>query len=144
MLAGIAAQLLAETLPRWLSHSLAPQPQREEDATYTKLLSKGDGEIDWQLPAHQIWRRVRAFYPWPSCYTTWQGKRLKIVEAIPVLGKQGEPGRVVSLRVGGVGVQRGEGILTLLRVQLEGKRDMSVEEFLRGHRGFVGELLPSL
>jgi methionyl-tRNA formyltransferase len=143
-LAGIAAQLLAETLPRWLSHSLASQPQRDEGVTYTKLLSKGDGEIDWQLPALQIWRRVRAFYPWPGCYTTWQGKRLKIVEAIPILGEQGEPGRVVSLRVGGVGVQSGEGILILLRVQLEGKRDMSAEEFLRGHRGFIGELLTSL
>ena len=143
-LAQIAAQLLAETLPRWLSHSLTPQPQQEEGATYTKLLSKGEGEIDWQLPAPQIWQRVRAFYPWPGCSTTWQGKRLKIVEAIPLPGKRGEPGRVIPLGRGEIGVQTGEGVLRLLRVQLEGRREMSAEEFLRGQRGFSGALLPSL
>ncbi len=143
-LAQIAAQLLEETLPRWLSRSLTPQPQREEGATYTKLLSKGEGEIDWQLPASQIWRRVRAFYPWPGCYTKLQGKMLKIVKAIPFPGERGEPGRVVTIDRGEVGVQTGEGILRLLRVQLEGRREMSAEEFLRGQRGFRGALLPSL
>ncbi len=143
-LAQIAAQLLEETLPRWLSHLLTPQPQREEEATYTKLLSKEEGEIDWQIPASQIWRRVRAFYPWPGCYTTWQGKMLKIVEAVPLRGERGGPGRVVSLGRGEVGVQSGGGILRLLRVQLEGRREMSAEEFLRGHRAFIGALLTSL
>jgi len=143
-LAQIAAQLLEETLPRWLSHLLTPQPQRKEEATYTKLLSKEEGEIDWQIPAPQIWRRVRAFYPWPGCYTTWQGKMLKIVEAVPLRGERGEPGRVVSLDRGEVGVQSGAGILRLLRVQLEGRREMSAEEFLRGHRAFIGALLTSL
>jgi len=143
-LAQIAAQLLGETLPRWLSRSLTPQPQSEDGATYTKLLSKGDGEIDWQLPASQIWRRVRAFYPWPGCYTTWRVKMLKIVEAVPLPGERGEPGRVVPLDRGEVGVQCGDGTLTLLRVQLEGRREMSAEDFLRGHRDFIGAILPSL
>ncbi len=143
-LAQIAAQLLEETLPRWLSHSLTPQPQQEQDATYTKLLSKEEGEIDWQIPALQIWRRVRAFYPWPGCYTAWQGRMLKIVEAVPLRGERGEPGRVVYVGRGDVGVQSGEGLLRLLRVQLAGRREMSAEEFLRGHTAFIGALLPSL
>jgi methionyl-tRNA formyltransferase len=142
-LAQIAAHLLMETLPPWFSRSLVPQTQREEDATYSKLLSKKEGEIDWQLPALDIWRRVRAFYPWPGCYTTWQGKMLKIVEGIPLSGERGETGRVISLGRGEVGVKCGEGILSLLRLQLEGRSEMDAEEFLRGQRDFIGVLLPN-
>jgi methionyl-tRNA formyltransferase len=146
-LAQIAAQLLEETLPLWLSRALTPQPQLG-DATYTKLLSKEEGEIDWHLPAVDIERRVRAFHPWPGCYTRWQGKVLKILEASPLSdtsfgGQRGEPGRVVPLAGGGVGVQTGGGVLKLRRVQLEGRREMGAEDFLRGQRGFSGALLPS-
>jgi len=144
-LAQIAAQLLEDTLPRWLSHSLAPQPQPEEGATYTKLISKEEGEIDWHLSAVELWRRVRAFYPWPGCYTKWQGRIFKLWETIPLPGK-GEPGRVTSLEPGAgaaLGVETGDGILGLIRVQLEGKRAMSAEEFCRGQKGFVGAILPS-
>jgi len=140
-LAQIAAQLLEETLPLWFSRALSPQPQ-VGDATYTKILSKEDGEIDWHLPAVDIERRVRAFDPWPGCYTRWQGKVLKILEASPLSGKRGEPGRVISLAGSEVGVQTGGGVLRLRRVQLEGRREMSAEEFLRGQRGFSGALLP--
>ncbi|MBE9501983.1 MAG: methionyl-tRNA formyltransferase [Chloroflexi bacterium] len=144
-LAPIAAQLLEETLPLWLSRSLAPQPQPEADATYTKLISKEEGEIDWHLSALEIWRRVRAFYPWPSCYTWWQGKMLKVLEAIALPGG-GEPGRVSALAPdagAALGVETGDGILGLLRVQLEGRKAMSAEEFSRGQRGFAGAILPS-
>jgi methionyl-tRNA formyltransferase len=86
---------------------------------------------------------VRAFHPWPGCYTRWQGKVLKVLEAAPLPGGRGEPGRVVPLAGGEVGVQTGDGVLGLLRVQLEGRRAMSAEEFLRGQRGFIGAVLPS-
>jgi len=144
-LAQIAAQLLEDTLPRWLSHSLALQPQPEEGATYTKLISKEEGEIDWHLSAVELWRRVRAFYPWPGFYTKWQGRTFKVLEAIPLPGG-GEPGQVTALEPGAgaaLGVETGDGILGLLRVQLEGKKAMSAEEFWRGQRGFVGAILPS-
>ena len=140
-LSQVSAQLLEETLPRWLSCSLTPQPQPEEGATFTKLISKGDGNIDWQSPAVYIERMVRAYYPWPGCYTTWRGKMLKIVLAAPITGDEGEPGRVLALPRGEVGVQCGEGILRLQRLQLEGKREMAADDFLRGQRDFVGSLL---
>ena len=140
-LSQVSAQLLEETLPRWLSCSLTPQPQPEEGATFTKLISKGDGNIDWQSPAVHIERMVRAYYPWPGCYTTWRGKMLKIVLAAPITGDEGEPGRVLALPRGEVGVQCGEGILRLQRLQLEGKREMAADDFLRGQRDFVGSLL---
>ena len=138
-LAQASAQLLEDTLPLWYSRSLAPTPQQEEGATYTRLFSKEDGEIDWHLSAVDIWRRVRAFYPWPGCYTRWRGKILKVVEAIPLPGG-GEPGRVKALAPTAgapLGVETGDGILGLMRVQLEGRRVMTAEEFLRGQRGFL-------
>lgn len=141
-LSQVSAQLLEETLPRWLSRSLTPQPQPEKGATYTKLISKGDGNIDWQLPAVHIERMVRAYYPWPGCYTTWRGKMLKIVLAFPITGERGEPGRVLTLPRGEVGVQCGEGILRLQGLQLEGRREMTADEFLRGQRDFIGSVLP--
>lgn len=142
-LSRIGADLLMQTLPRWLSRSIDPQPQREEDATYTSLISKADGEIDWKLPAYRIWRRVRAYNPWPGCYTAWKGKRLRVDDALPMPGDRGEPGRVLPLDEGEVAVQTGEGILMLLTVQLEGKKRMCADEFLRGQRDFIGSLLPS-
>ena len=65
----IAAQLLLEVLPRWWRGEITPQPQNEAEATYSSVLSKQDGEIDWHLPAPELWRRVRALSPWPGCYT---------------------------------------------------------------------------
>ncbi len=144
----IAAQLLLEVLPRWFRGELTPQPQNEAEATYCDSISKEKGEIAWHLSAVDIGRRVRAFYPWPGCYTRWQGKQLKIIEAVPLSEETSlEVGRVVALtpvRKGAVfGVYTGEGILGVLRVQLEGKQAMSAAEFLRGQRQFIGALLPS-
>ena len=146
-LAQVGADLLIETLPEWVEHRLVPQPQKEENATCTKPISKSDGEIDWNLPAVELGRRVRAFYPWPGCYTRRQGKfiKVKVLEAITLpSGAEVEPGMVVSLPSEletPVGVGTGEGILGLRRIQLEGKRAMSAEEFLRGQREFIGQRL---
>lgn len=144
-LALAGAQLLEQTLPLWLSHEIRPQSQDEGSATYTKPISKGEGEINWRLSAIELWRQVRAFYPWPGCYTPWRGKLLKVLQAVPLpAGESVTPGRVVSLDAEPwVGVGTGEGMLGLCQVQLEGKRAMTAEEFLRGQRGFIGELLPS-
>jgi methionyl-tRNA formyltransferase len=142
----IAAQLLLEILPSWLRGEFTPRPQDEAKATYSSLLSKQGGEIDWNLSAVDIWRQVRAFHPWPGCYTRWQGRQLKITEAVPLPGeKGGEVGQVVALDKGGavVGVSTGDGILSVLMVQLEGKRAMTAAEFLRGQRQFIGARLLS-
>ncbi len=142
----IAAQLLLEVLPRWARGELTPRPQNDAEANYTSMFSKQDGEIDWQLPAVDIWRRVRAFQPWPGCYTEWQGKQLKIIEAVPLSGERTlEVGQVVALNKEGAvfGVNTTDGVLGILGVQLEGKRAMSADEFLRGQRQFIGARLPS-
>ena len=149
-LSQIAARLLQEVLVHWVRGELTPQPQNEAEATYCKPISKEEGEIDWSLPAADIWRRVRAFQPWPGCYTTWQGKQLKIIEAVPLPeGSTSETGQVVDLTplrggsTAAVGVASGDGILGVCQVQLEGRRAMSAAEFLRGQRQFLGTILPS-
>lgn len=146
-LAQAGVRLLGEALPLWFEGSLKPQPQDGSKATYTKPVTKDDGTIDWQMSAVEISRRIRAFHPWPGCYTWWQGKLLKVLEAV-ALHKEGSltPGKVVDLASGQpavVGVETGDGILGLLRIQLEGKRALTASEFLLGQRAFVGSTLGS-
>jgi methionyl-tRNA formyltransferase len=142
-LAHSSADLLMETLPGWLSCSIKPRTQRHEDATYTKMINKNDGALDWQLPAIELWRRVRAYYPWPVAFTSWNDKGIRILEALPQSGQLDVSGRVLDLGCGEVGVQTGSGILKLVRVQVEGKKEMGIAEFVRGQRSFVGSMLPS-
>ena len=142
-LAEVGASLLLETLPKWLGGELKQQAQDETQATYSKLITSKDAEIDWHLSALELWRRVRAYNPWPSCYSWCQGKRLRIHRAIP-LGDvaKGEIGKVIALaEPPGVGVVTGQGILGLCQVQLEGRREMAVENFVRGKRDFIGCVL---
>ena len=157
-LCRLGAGLLVETLPRWLAGEIAPRPQDDSQATYCRTIAKADGQLDWRLPAEELERRVRAYIPWPTAFTTWQGRQLKVLRAAPhrtghgtvhrtghgtVLldwRGEGQPGQVVALD-DGVGVVTGEGALKLLEVQLAGKRAMTIEEFLRGQRVFVGSVL---
>lgn len=142
-LAHAGAELLMETLPKWLGGEFEAEPQDESQVTYSRLISNKDGEVDWHLPAIELWRQVRAFNPWPSCYSWWRGKRLKIHEAAllsePARGRTGE---VVSLReMPNVGVVTGNGILGLCQIQMEGKRKMLVADFVRGQGNFIGSIL---
>jgi methionyl-tRNA formyltransferase len=145
-LSCIGAQLLLDVLPRLAGGTLVPQPQGEVMETYSGLIRKEDGEIDWRLPAVDIWRRVRAYQPWPESYTFWRGRQFKVIEALPLDRRAtDEVGRVVALdsKHTALGVSTGKGVLEVLRVQLEGKRAMSAAEFLRGQRDWTGIVLPS-
>ena len=148
-LSQIAARLLPEVLIRWLGGEITPQPQGEAEAGYCGAISSEEGEIDWHLPAVDIWRRVRAFQPWPGCYTRWRGKQLKIIKAVPLPAERApEVGRVVALSLAAQGspaafsVGTGDGVLGICQLQLEGKRAMSAAEFIRGQRQFIGVTLP--
>jgi methionyl-tRNA formyltransferase len=158
-LSQVAARLLQEALTGWLRREIIPRPQNEAEATYTAPLSKEEGEIDWHLATVSIWRRVRAFNPWPGGFTRWRGKQLKILEAVPVNAEGrpetridasggtevNTPGRVIVLNSAeaAFGIGTGDGMLGVSQVQLEGKRAMTAAEFLRGQRDFIGAVLPS-
>ena len=144
-LAQAGAQLLIETLPLWIDGRIKPRPQGESGASHSKMITKEDGQINWQLSTQELWRRVRAFDPWPGCYARWHDKRLKLVKVLPLHGEKSyEPGKVIALPPLApvtVGVETGDGVLGLVRLQLEGKRELSAEEFVRGQRDFIGSHL---
>jgi len=145
-LALLAADLLVMSLPHWFAGRLTPSPQDQAQMTLTRQLTIEDRTLDWRQPASILERRVRALQPWPEATTTWQGRLLKVLQAIVLPHQAGEPGLVVAPEPAGpvpVGIVTGEGVLGLLRVQMEGRRAMAAEEFLRGARGFVGARLPS-
>jgi len=141
-LARLGADLLVETLPAYLAGNLAPQPQPEEGITRAAQLRKNDGLLDWSLPALELDRRVRAFTPWPGTFTTWRGRRLKILRAAPLPGWRGDapPGTVITL-ADGYAVATGNGALRLGKVQLAGKRPMDITPFLCGQHDCVGSRL---
>ncbi len=148
-LAELGATTLLEALPLWIGGRLVPQPQNPVLATYTRMLTKEDGRIDWSQPAEMLAREVRAYIPWPNAYTIWRGKQLKILSAVPAAGEQTEqPGKVSLATTPDVGgtqrvlrIATGQGSLLVDRVQLEGKRAMSADEFVRGYAQIVGAVL---
>lgn len=144
-LSDMAAQMLPDVIDRWVKGQITPRPQDEAEATYSIALKKEAGEIDWQLRAADIERRVRAFQPWPGAYTSWGGRRLEIIEAVALPEKRDRRvGEVVALKEekAPFGVGTGEGILGIVRVQLQGKRALPAVDFLRGQRQLIGVVLP--
>jgi methionyl-tRNA formyltransferase len=145
-LSTLGAEALRETLQLLKQGQLLARPQNETDATYAPIIKKEDGRIDWRLSAITIERYIRAFNPWPSAYTIFGGKLLKIFKAhpeTPPLRTNVTPGTVTEVSPVHLLVATGDGQLSLLEVQLEGKRRMSIEEFLRGHAVQPGALLGS-
>lgn len=143
-LAVLGADLLIETLPRWVNREIRPQPQDDAQATYAPMLRKEDGYADWREPALLLERKVRAYFPWPTLMTRWRNKWLKILRgrAHPEANVEERAGTVVAWGKG-AGVVTGQGVLELQEVQLEGKRALEIEAFLRGARGFIGSVLES-
>ncbi len=140
-LAQQGAELLAETLPRWLAGQITPQPQDASLATLCRPLRKEQGLIDWTRPVSEIARTVRAFNPWPAASTAWQGQQLRILQAAALTGQAGEePGRVIQV-AGSLVVATGDGLLRLEEVQLAGRAAMSAHDFARGQRNFVASRL---
>lgn len=141
-LSELGAELLLETLPRWLENDITPRAQDDDNATVTRMLKKEDGRIDWSAPAVQLERQIRAYTPWPGSFTTWDNKRLKIVEAhvADVASNDVAPGTVQMLDAG-VAVATGAGWLVLDKIQLAGKNVVTAEEFVNGYQDFVGSQL---
>jgi methionyl-tRNA formyltransferase len=134
-LVPVGARLLSETIQRLKAGKIEPRLQLEEDATYAPMIKKEDGRIDWTMPAIEIERRVRAFTPWPSAYTQWKEKLLKVQRARVIDRERlAPPGEVTLVDGQSLCVATGEGILCLEQVQLENKKSMGISEFLRGAR----------
>jgi methionyl-tRNA formyltransferase len=137
------ADLLGETLRRL--DEIEPRAQEERDATFAPVLKRQDGLIDWAQTARDIERRVRGFQPWPNAYTAYAGGRLSVWRASLESGDESsaeEPGTIVEAHGDHLRVACGEQtFLSLHEVQPEGKRRMSVRDFLNGSRLQAGSRL---
>ncbi len=144
-LAVLGAELLVRTLPDLVAGRISPRPQPAEGVSYARKITKDDGRLDWRLPADVLWRRVRAFTPWPGAFTrlpaTPQPVRLKIWRAEPAASAAGHAGEILSAARTGVLVACGSGALRLLELQREGGRRLPAAEFLAGHALPAGTVL---
>lgn len=134
-LSDTGAALLLETLEGLEKGTIIPQKQGESPTAYAKMLRKDMGLIDWTKSAVEIERLVRGLNPWPSAYTHLNGKTLKIWQAKAGKENSGrEPGEIVQVAKNSFAVQTGDGILEVTELQLEGKKRMETEAFLRGYQ----------
>jgi methionyl-tRNA formyltransferase len=134
-LSTLGADLLIETLPAYISGNLIPQPQPEEGTTYAPMLKKEDGLLDFNHPAVDLERRVRAMNPWPGAWFQWHGAPLKIHKAHVEQGQAEAGKRLVEQYQPAVGT--GSGLLILDEVQPPGKKSMSGKAFLSGARDWL-------
>jgi methionyl-tRNA formyltransferase len=135
-LAQMGADLLIDTLPDWLNGRITPEAQDDALATYAPQLSKDDGRINWHDSAEAIERTVRAYDPFPTTFTLWEGKTLKIWRGR--VGNASLPVGQVGLVDGALAIGTGEGVFFPLEVQLEGKKRVPVADFLNGYPHVLG------
>ncbi len=146
-LAEEGADLLADTLPRWLAGEIDPEPQDESRATVCRRLSKADGLIDWTQTAIEVWRQVRAYNPWPGAHSFLEGEAMSFWHAWPLDAESGElPGTVVAppgdlpaeAQGAAFAVQTGHGALVVLEAQRAGRRSLGSADLLRGMPALIG------
>ena len=135
-LAALGAELVRKELVRYVLGELTPRPQDHALATMAPLLTKEHGRVDFRRPASELHALVRGTHPWPGAYAFLDGQRLKLHRTTVLArdGTLGAPGSVLRADRHGIEVACGQGVLVLHELQPEGKRRMSVEQFLAGAR----------
>jgi len=138
-LAVLGADLLIQALDDIKDGKATRTPQDDSKATYVKVLTKDMGNIDFSKSAVQIERLIRGLNPWPSAFTRLDGKTLKIWKAkIESTDKQAKPGEIIEVRKDAIVVMTGQDALSITELQLEGKKRMPTDAFLRGYSVTVG------
>lgn len=143
-LSVLGAEAIVEALPLLEAGKLTPVKQDESKATHVKMISKSQGLIDWSESSVVIERKIRGLNSWPSAYTNYKGKQLKIWDAdVTDIAAEGEarPGMVVGVDKETIFVQTGDGVLAIRQLQLEGKKRMCTHDFLLGCQIMPGESL---
>ena len=141
-LSQAGAALIVKTLPMIERGEITPVKQDESLAGYVKMMDKSRGKIDWASDAVSIERLVRGLNPWPSAYTSCQGKTVKIWRSDAVVAEAAQqPGTIVSVGKDFFDVACGSGNLRIYELQLEGKKRMDTKSFLLGNPWRAGMLL---
>jgi methionyl-tRNA formyltransferase len=134
-LSQLGADLLIETLSRWIAGELQPQVQDSALTTYAPMLKKEEGKLDFTLDVNELERRVRAFNPWPGAFMDFNGTILKIHRAHVEQGNVIEGQRLIVQDQPAVGARGG--LLILDEIQPAGKKPMSAKSFLAGARNWA-------
>lgn len=145
----ISASFLIDTLKLWINGKIQPQEQNHNEMTLTKILKKEDGKINWADPAETIERQIRAFNIWPGTFCFFRDqdgkeKRLKILEADinSCANKKSENcGFLFTDEKNNLLVKTSTDCLKLIKIQLEGKNQMSATEFINGHLFLINKIL---
>lgn len=145
-LMAAGGQAIVEALALLEAGRLAPEKQQDDLSCYAPLIKKEMGRIDFTKDAYSIELLIRGMNPWPSAYTFYRGKQLKIWEAraqeeLPEDAKEAVCGTVCQVGKDHVSVAAGRGILNIYSLQLEGKKRMSAHDFLLGVKMQPGEKL---
>ncbi|MGF0033509.1 methionyl-tRNA formyltransferase [Bariatricus sp. SGI.154] len=141
-LAAAGAKLCVRTLKALEDKTATWEKQGESPTKYARMLDKSLGNIDWSKDAVSIERLIRGLNPWPSAYTNWNGKVMKIWEAeISETQTEAAPGTIVTVEKDGFCVQTGKGLLKVLSLQIPGKKRMEADAFLRGYQIEEGTVL---
>lgn len=142
-LSSLARDLLLNNLEHWLANEIDPIPQNPDDVTYARKILATDAKIKWSESSEQIAKSVRAYIPWPIAYTEYLGQRFRIHESLsrPDVSSTSTPGLVIQLPNNKVAIQCGRGALELSLIQKEGRKIMSITDFLNGNPEFMGSVL---
>lgn len=142
----LGGEAITEALALFQQGKLTPEKQDDSQSCYAPLIGKSMGEIDFSKTAAEVDRLIRGMTPWPSAYTEFRGRQLKIWKAVPDTERDVSghvPGEILSVEKESVTVATGRGALALLELQLEGKKRMPAHDFLLGIRPEPGEILGS-
>lgn len=142
-LSKAGAELLIKLLPDWINGKIKAIPQDHKKATFTRKFKWEDGKIEWSKESIEIIRKIKALNPEPGTWTTWNGKVLKILDAKADIKKIKNAIRPGLIYADGknIYVQTKNGSILLKRIQLAGKKQMELEEFILGNRNFIGACL---
>lgn len=135
-LALAGAGLIRETLDALAEGRVHEIPQPCAGITYAEKINKVEAVIDWHQDAERIWRRVRAFNPWPVAETRLHGAQLRIWDShmLDPTARSTEPGTVLAATSAGIDIACARGILRVMRLQLAGRRPLPAREFIQGRR----------
>lgn len=134
-LAEFGVQGLLTTLHELINGKFKHEAQDKTKATNAKKLSKAEARIDWNLPAFQLDRCIRAFNPWPISYFTVAGQRVKVWKAgLLAQTTDAKPGTIVHTNKHSILVATANGMLNLIKLQVEGKKPMSAQNLLNSRR----------
>lgn len=138
-LAHLGASLLRDELPAILRGDLQPEPQREEEQSYARLLRKSDAILDFRLSARAIFNHARGMTPWPGAEAELDGERLRFHRYEPLAGAHNEePGTIVRATKDGLDIATGDGIFRVHELQVSGRRPVSAAEFIAASPNLVG------